>query len=134
MLILQPHIILPVEERNSEAGAKVSVMEGAVLGFDDCSAKVTAIPDANLTIKKPFVVEHEELEVKGWSFYAFNVTADDYQVVVNLVGERDDNCEPLDSVVASASFALKPVYLPPCQKPPIVGSSSFPLSPPLPRG
>jgi hypothetical protein len=53
------------------------------------------VADSDLTLTKPFVKEHELLEVKGWSFYAFNVTHDDYQVVVNLAGEKDEACKSL---------------------------------------
>ena len=30
---------------------------------------------------------------KAWSFYAFNVTEQDYQIVVNLAAEEDSQCE-----------------------------------------
>lgn len=68
-------------------------MRRAVLGFEDCSAKVTDVSDQELNANTTYVKEHEKLGVKGWSFYGFNVSVDDYQVVVNLSGEKDDTCE-----------------------------------------
>ncbi|DBB04188.1 hypothetical protein WJX77_010421 [Trebouxia sp. C0004] len=66
------------------------VYEG--LGFEECSATVTPIGDNELTIAKPFVKEHELVETRGWAFYEFNVTNQDFQVVVNVAEEEDSAC------------------------------------------
>ena len=62
------------------------------LGFEECSARVTPIADDELTTAKPFVKEHEMVETRGWSFYEFNVTDQDFQVVVNVAEEEDSQC------------------------------------------
>jgi hypothetical protein len=62
----------------------------ADLGFEDCSARVTEA--AGLTQAAPYVAAHEQLTPKDWAFYSFNVTADDYQVVVNVDAENDTQC------------------------------------------
>lgn len=62
------------------------------LGFEDCSAQVTILEDTDLTNKKPYVKEHEQIKSRGWSYYAFNVTDDDYQIVVNVAEEEDSTC------------------------------------------
>lgn len=54
---------------------------------------VTPIGDTELTVAKPFVKEHEVVETRGWSFYEFNVTDQDFQVVVNVAEEEDSACE-----------------------------------------
>lgn len=67
----------------------------AVLGFEDCSAKTEDITAAQLTLAKPYIKEHEELTPKAWSFYGFDVTPDDYQVVIDVsteVSGKDDAC------------------------------------------
>jgi len=47
---------------------------------------------AGLTQAAPYVATHEQLTPKDWAFYSFNVTADDYQVVVNVDAENDTQC------------------------------------------
>ncbi len=67
----------------------------AVLGFEDCSAKTEDITAAQLSLTKPYIKEHEELTPKAWSFYGFEVTPDDYQVVIDVsteVSGKDDAC------------------------------------------
>ena len=67
----------------------------AVLGFEDCSSKTENVSAAELSLTKPYVREHEELTPKAWSFYGFDITPDDYQVVVNVAteaGGEDDAC------------------------------------------
>lgn len=66
-----------------------------MLGFEDCSAKTEDITAAQLSLKKPYIKEHEELTPKAWSFYGFEVTPDDYQVVIDVsteVSGEDDAC------------------------------------------
>ena len=68
------------------------------LGFEDCSAKVTDVTDSQFS-SGSFFVEHEEIAAKAWNFYAFNVSGEDYQVVVNVAGELEsgDACEALQA-------------------------------------
>lgn len=65
----------------------------ADLGFEDCSASVVQIPDSDLSTIKSYVQEHQVVPAKAWAFYAFNVTEQDYQIVVNLAAEEDSQCE-----------------------------------------
>ena len=51
------------------------------------------IPDSDLSTTEPYVQEHQVVPAKAWSFYAFNVTEQDYQIVVNLAAEADSQCE-----------------------------------------
>ncbi len=66
-----------------------------MLGFEDCSAKTDSVTAAELSLAKPYIKEHEELAPKAWSFYGFDITPDDYQVVINVATEAggpDDAC------------------------------------------
>ncbi|KAK9843435.1 hypothetical protein WJX81_002486 [Elliptochloris bilobata] len=63
------------------------------LGFEDCSARVEEAE--GLTQAAPFVAQHVQLTPKDWAFYSFNVTEDDYQVVVNVDSENDTHCTNL---------------------------------------
>jgi len=63
------------------------------LGFEECSARVTPIGHDELTIAKPYLKEHELVDTRGWSFYEFNVTDQDFQVVVNVAEEEDSQCK-----------------------------------------
>ncbi len=78
----------------------------AGLGFEECSATVTPIGDTELTIAKPFVKEHEVVETRGWSFYEFNVTDQDFQVVVNVAEEEDSACEMAGHSLTCHSMSL----------------------------
>ena len=51
------------------------------------------IPDSDLSTTKAYVQEHQVVPAKAWSFYAFNATEQDYQIVVNLAAEEDSQCE-----------------------------------------
>lgn len=62
------------------------------MGFEDCSARVEEA--AGLTQATPYVAEHVELTPKDWVFYSFNVTDEDYQVVINVDSENDTQCAP----------------------------------------
>jgi hypothetical protein len=73
-----------------------------VLGFEDCSAKVTAVGSQELSLSKSFVKQHEEIGPKAWSFYSFDVGPEDYQVVVNVAAEQHEACKLTDSFVAVA--------------------------------
>ena len=64
-----------------------------MLGFEDCSARVEDIGSAALTLSQPYVKQHEQLSPKSWAFYGFDVTPEDYQVVVNVATEKDTTCE-----------------------------------------
>ena len=66
----------------------------AGLGFEDCSAKVVNVTDGQFAASHTFAAEHEEIAAKAWNFYAFNVSQEDYQVVINVAGESDspDEC------------------------------------------
>ena len=83
----------------------------AGLGFEDCSAKITQVSDSELTQQNPYLKEHETVPAKGWAFYTFNVTQEDYQVVVNVAGEQDSPCE------AQAPHSHKQLF-PACMPPP----------------
>ena len=63
------------------------------MGFEQCSAKVTPVAATELTTAKPIVKEHELVQTRGWNFYEFSVTENDYQVVVNVAAEEDSGCE-----------------------------------------
>lgn len=65
----------------------------AGLGFEDCSARVEFLQDTALNNHKPFVQEHQQVASRGWAYYAFNVTDDDYQVVVNVAEEEYSKCK-----------------------------------------
>ena len=53
------------------------------------------LADDELTTEKPYLKEHEEVQSRGWVYYAFNVTDEDYQVVVNVAEEEGSLCKPL---------------------------------------
>ena len=33
------------------------------------------------------------MQTQGWNYYEFNVTEEDYQIVVNVAAEEDSGCE-----------------------------------------
>lgn len=66
----------------------------ADLGFEDCSARV--IEADGLSQAAPYVAKHQSLTPKDWAFYSFNVTDDDYQVVVNVDSENNTECASCD--------------------------------------
>ena len=67
----------------------------ADLGFEDCSARTVAVPDSSFEGLHTFIQEHEVITAKAWTFYHFNITESDYQVIANVAGEssEDDRCE-----------------------------------------
>lgn len=67
----------------------------AGLGFDRCLARVVPIVDDELTVAKPYLKEHEEVQAHGWVYYAFNVTDEDFQVVINVAEEEGSQCKLL---------------------------------------
>lgn len=62
-----------------------SVFDG--LGFEDCSATVTAVDREELAHNSTFVAEHQVVDPDKWQFVKFHVAEEDYQVVVTLVEE-----------------------------------------------
>ncbi|KAL3154641.1 hypothetical protein ABBQ32_014088 [Trebouxia sp. C0010 RCD-2024] len=62
------------------------------LGFAECTARVVSIADDELTVDRAYLKEHEQVQTQGWAYYAFNVTHEDYQVVVNVAEEEDSQC------------------------------------------
>ncbi|KAK9824143.1 hypothetical protein WJX72_008089 [[Myrmecia] bisecta] len=80
------------------------------LGFEDCSAKVTNISSSELTQTAPYVKEHEEVAPAAWSFYKFDVADDDYQVVVNVAGERDSPCASSGYMELFLKYGQPPDY------------------------
>lgn len=73
-----------------------------MLGFEDCSAKTEAVSGSQLSLTQPWMKQHEQLAPKAWSFYSFDVTPEDYQVVVNVAAELDTSCEhPLLTILPS---------------------------------
>ena len=64
-----------------------------MLGFEDCSAKTEAVTSTQLSLEQPWSKQHEVLGPKAWAFYSFDVTPDDYQIVVNVAAELDTTCE-----------------------------------------
>lgn len=77
----------------------------AGLGFAECTARVVPLADDELTTDKPYLNEHEEVQSRGWVYYVFNVTDDDYQVVVNVAEEEGSQCKPV-CIQASCSRTL----------------------------
>lgn len=67
----------------------------AGLGFAECMARVVPIADAELTVARAYLKEHEQVQTHGWVYYAFNVTHEDYQVVVNVAEEEGSQCKLL---------------------------------------
>lgn len=67
----------------------------AGLGFAECTARVTPLADDELTVDKPYLKEREQVQTRGWVYYAFNVTDEDYQVVVNVAEEEGSECKLL---------------------------------------
>ena len=53
------------------------------------------LAEQDVTSKKAYVKEHEHIKTRGWAYYAFNVTDEDYQVVVNVAEEEDSACKLL---------------------------------------
>eukprot|EP00887_Chlorella_sp_A99_P006173 scaffold3.g6173.t1 len=62
-----------------------SVFDG--LGFEDCSATVTAVDREELAHNSTFVAEHQVVDPDKWQFVKFHVAEEDYQVIVTLVEE-----------------------------------------------
>ena len=56
---------------------------------------MTSIANSELSTVKPYAKEHEVVQSQGWNFYEFNVSEQDYQVVVNVAAEADSACETL---------------------------------------
>ena len=54
---------------------------------------MTSIADSELSASSAYAKEHELVQSQGWSFYGFNVSEQDYQVVVNVAAEADSPCE-----------------------------------------
>ena len=67
----------------------------AGLGFAECTARITTIADDELTVDKAYLKEHEQVQTRGWVYYAFNMTDEDYQVVVNVAEEEGSQCKLL---------------------------------------
>ena len=78
---------------NMVASSAQSACLYAGLGFEDCSARVTALSSEDLTSTKPYVKEHEEIQTRGGQYYSFDVSDRDYQVVVNIAEEESSKCE-----------------------------------------
>ena len=76
----------------------------ADLGFEDCSARV--IEADGLSQAAPYVAKHQSLTPKDWAFYSFNVTDEDYQVVVNVDSENNTECASSDRKARFLVFAL----------------------------
>lgn len=65
----------------------------AGLGFAECTARVVPIADDELTANNAYLKEHEHVQTRGWVYYAFNVTDEDYQIVVNVAEEEGSQCK-----------------------------------------
>ena len=52
------------------------------------------------------MAKHQSLTPKDWAFYSFNVTDDDYQVVVNVDSENNTECASSDRKSQNSVFAL----------------------------
>ncbi|KAK9810844.1 hypothetical protein WJX73_001470 [Symbiochloris irregularis] len=63
------------------------------LGFEDCSARVIEASGSPQSVDAFYYKQHERLTPKAWNFYAFNVTPDDFQIVVNVAGEPTPECD-----------------------------------------
>lgn len=73
------------------------------------------LAEQDVTSKKAYVKEHEHIKTRGWAYYAFNVTDEDYQVVVNVAEEEDSACKLQSSamphifgIIHSAVVSHKP--------------------------
>lgn len=64
---------------------------------------MVSIADDELTVDRAYLKEHEQVQTQGWAYYAFNVTHEDYQVVVNVAEEEDSQCKLLRSAQASCA-------------------------------
>ena len=51
------------------------------------------------------MAKHQSLTPKDWAFYSFNVTDDDYQVVVNVDSENNTQCASGNPRASSLVFA-----------------------------
>lgn len=67
---------------------------------------MVSIADDELTADRAYLKEHEQVQTNGWVYYAFNVTNEDYQVVVNVAEEEDSQCKLLLSAQASCANSL----------------------------
>ena len=56
---------------------------------------MTEVSGSQQSVDAFYYKQHEQLTPKAWNFYAFNVTPDDFQVVVNVAGEPTAACESL---------------------------------------
>ena len=84
----------------------------AGLGFRECTARVTPIADDELTVDKAYVKEREQVQTRGWVYYAFNVTDEDYQVVVNVAEEEGSQCKlHPQSLMPEDTLSCLPVQL-----------------------
>ena len=73
----------------------------AELGFETCATSVTYIADSDLT-GQTFTQPAQPIQAGSWQFFAFNVTQDKFQVVMNVDEDPAANCKPL-SLLCSAS-------------------------------
>lgn len=84
----------------------------AGLGFAECTARVTPIADDELTVVTAYVKEREQVQTRGWVYYAFNVTDEDYQVVVNVAEEEGSQCKLLcpQPLMPEGTLSCLPVH------------------------
>ena len=82
----------------------------AGLGFAECSARVTTVADDDLSVEKAYLREHEQVQTRGWVYYAFNVTDQDYQVVVNVAEEEGSQCKLLHHLPVSPADLYTDMY------------------------
>ncbi|GMH37182.1 hypothetical protein BSKO_05055 [Bryopsis sp. KO-2023] len=62
------------------------------VGFEDCSAQLTAVKNEDF-YNGFYVDTHNRLDGGLWHFYSFNVTRDDFHVVVKAMPELDNTGE-----------------------------------------
>lgn len=61
---------------------------------------------SELSLTQPWIREHEQLAPKAWSFYSFDVTPEDYQVVVNVAAELDASCKLMCQCSESSDLSV----------------------------
>ena len=79
------------------------------LGFEDCATRVTYVKDAQLA-GQAFSEPARPFAQGAWQFYAFNVSRDQYQVVVNVDADPGSNCAPPLLLLRSALSTLPARY------------------------
>lgn len=67
----------------------------AGLGFDDCSARVTEIPDSDFDATHSVKLENQGTEHAPWNYYSFGISENNYHVVASVEAQTNgsDRCK-----------------------------------------